>query len=97
MTLTTTVALGSPQCNCVGYRRWCFCFFCLQEEKPTNEQKKKEDTVRRQLTAQETKKEDKTQQGNNRVEEKLREKDSLQEQINSDFLFVSLKPAKFQQ
>lgn len=53
--------------------------------------------MRRQLTAQETKKEDKTQQGNNRVEEKLREKDSLQEQINSDFLFVSLKPAKFQQ
>lgn len=66
--------------------------------KNTNEQGgKKGDTESRQLTTQETTKEDKTRQGNKRAEEKQREKDSLREQINSDFLFVSLKPAKFLQ
>lgn len=72
-----------------------FLFYVYKKQKTlTNEQKKRK-TERRQLTTQETNKEDKTQQGNNGVEEKLREKDSLREQINSDFLFVSLKPAKF--
>lgn len=41
VTLTTTVALGSPQCNSVGYRCWCFCFFVYKKKKPTNEHKKR--------------------------------------------------------
>lgn len=47
------------------------------------------------LTTQETTKEDKTRQERRPVEEKLREWDSPQDQINSDLLVVSLKPAKF--
>lgn len=92
---TLTPAAGSLRCNYVRPCPLCFHSFVYKREKLTSKQKG--DSGSRQLTPPATREEDKTRRGNKRVEEKLREKDSLQEQINSDFLFVSFKPATFLQ